>query len=459
MKPAYGLELIQTQKLVLTPELHQAIMILQMNVQELSALIAEEVENNPLLDLVHDTTERLPEHSSEDEEDWIAYFCDSSDLGLGGRATGRSSDGRLDAYCAPGYVCAQANLSIRSHLLSQLGVLYLGHKEQSIAHFIIGSIDDNGYLQATVGEIASATASTSEQVEDVLKLIQKFDPPGVAARDLRECLELQAQAKGLSRLALQIIRHHLDDLADGRYTRICQSTNASLKQVLRARDSIVKLQPKPGAAFSAGHVTFIVPDITVRRIDDEFVVIPNDSALPSIRWNPYYRKLLTAGEQDARSYLVKQMKRARFLLKSIEQRRLTISRVMETIVGRQRRFFLEGPGHLEPMTLKDVAHELDIHDSTVSRAVSGKYVDTPFGVFPCKMFFTPGVESYGHEVSQYNIKKMIEQMIRSEDSGNPLTDSQIAHGLSRRGVEIARRTVAKYRSQLGIPPSNRRKKL
>ncbi|HHT84901.1 MAG: RNA polymerase factor sigma-54 [Bacillota bacterium] len=457
MKPAYGLELVQTQKLVLTPELHQAIMILQMNVQELSGLILEEIEKNPLLELIDETTEKL--HEDEDEEDWMAYFLDSSDLGLGGRVRGSSSARRLDEYNPLRYTSAQPNVSIRGHLLSQLGVIRLDPKEQSIARFIIESIDDNGYLQSTPREIASATASCPEQVESVLKLVQKFDPPGVAARNLRECLELQAEAKGLSPLALEIIRHHLDDLARGRYSKICQSTNACLKQVLRARDSIVKLQPKPGAAFSGGHVTFIVPDIAVKRIGDEFVVILNDSALPSIRWNPYYRKLLISGEKDARSYLIKQMKRARFLLRSIEQRRITISRVMESIVGRQRRFFLEGPGHLEPMTLKDVADELDIHDSTVSRAVSGKYVDTPFGVFPCKMFFSPGVESYGQEVSQYNIKRMIEEMVRNEDPGAPLTDSQIAHGLNSQGVEIARRTVAKYRSQLGIPPSNRRKKL
>ena len=205
---------------------------------------------------------------------------------------------------------------------------------------------------------------------------------------------------------MQIIQHHLDDLAKGRYTKISQSTGTSLQQVLRARDAILGLEPKPGAAFSGGHVTFIVPDVAVRRLGDEFVVILNDSALLAIRWNPYYRKLLAAGEQDARNYLIKQMRRARFLLRSIEQRRLTISRVMEAIVERQRRFFMEGPGHLEPMTLKDIASRLDMHDSTVSRAVAGKYVDTPFGVFPCKMFFTPGVESRGQEVSQYNIKKL-----------------------------------------------------
>ncbi|HAF66932.1 MAG TPA: RNA polymerase sigma-54 factor [Clostridiales bacterium UBA9857] len=459
MKPAYGLELIQTQKLVLTPELHQAIMILQMNVQELSALLLEEVETNPLLELAGHIAEKSYDDSPGDEEDWIAYFFDSSDLGLGGREARRSSGGLSDEWRPLDYAPVQPNTSIRGHLLSQLGVLHLTEKEQAIACFIIESIDDNGYLQATTEEIASATASTPEQVEAVLELIQRFDPPGVAARNLRECLKLQAEARGLGELVLQIIQHHLDDLAKGRYTKISQSTGTSLQQVLRARDAILGLEPKPGAAFSGGHVTFIVPDVAVRRLGDEFVVILNDSALLAIRWNPYYRKLLAAGEQDARNYLIKQMRRARFLLRSIEQRRLTISRVMEAIVERQRRFFMEGPGHLEPMTLKDIASRLDMHDSTVSRAVAGKYVDTPFGVFPCKMFFTPGVESRGQEVSQYNLKKLIEQMVRSEDPGNPLTDSQIAHALNRRGIDIARRTVAKYRSQLGIPPSNRRKKL
>ena len=194
MKPAYGLELVQTQKLVLTPELHQAIMILQMNVQELSGLILEEIEKNPLLELIDETTEKL--HEDEDEEDWMAYFLDSSDLGLGGRVRGSSSARRLDEYNPLRYTSAQPNVSIRGHLLSQLGVIRLDPKEQSIARFIIESIDDNGYLQSTPREIASATASCPEQVESVLKLVQKFDPPGVAARNLRECLELQAEAKG-----------------------------------------------------------------------------------------------------------------------------------------------------------------------------------------------------------------------------------------------------------------------
>lgn len=458
MKPGYGLELVQTQKLILTPELHQALMILQMNVQELSELILEEAEKNPLLELVDETQNEISSDSLEYEEDWVAYFFDSSDLGLGqrfSRASSRSRDDIIPGFHEP----LRPDVSVRDYLQPQLGVLHFTRKQHSIAQFIVGSIDNNGYLRSTVPEIAYATSSHKSQVESILKIVQNLDPPGVAARNLRECLELQAKARGFSDLTLQIIKNHLDDLGEARYSKIAQKEQVSLKQVLRARDSILKLDPKPGSVFSRGNVTFITPDITVKKIDDEFVVILNDSALPSIRWNSYYRRLLVRGEQDARRYLVQQMRKARFLLKSIEQRRMTISRVMESIIRRQQRFFSEGPGHLEPMLLKDVANELGIHDSTVSRAISGKYVDTPFGVFLCRMFFSPGVESFGQEISQYNIKKLIQEIVDSEDLKSPLTDSQIVEQLGQEGVDIARRTVAKYRSQLGIPPSNRRRKL
>ncbi len=459
MKLGYGLELIQTQKLILTPELHQAIMILQMNVQELSELILEEAEKNPLLELVDESQSQISSDTLEYEEDWVAYFFDSSDLGLGQRFAGRSSSRSQDDIVPGFHRPLTPDVSVRDHLLSQLGLLHLSPKQRSIAHFIVGSIDNNGYLRSTIPEIAQATSSHKSQVESILKIVQSLDPPGVAARNLRECLELQAIDRGFSGLALKIIRNYLDDLGEARYSKIAQREQVSLKQVLRARDSILKLDPKPGSVFSQGHVTFVIPDITVRKIDDEFVVILNDSALPSIRWNSYYRRLLARGEQDAKRYLVRQMRRARFLLKSIEQRRMTISRVMESIVRRQRRFFSEGPGHLEPMLLKDVADELGIHGSTVSRAIAGKYVDTPFGLFSCRMFFSPGVESYGQEVSQYNVKRLIEEIVESEDPKTPLTDMQIVERLGQEGVDIARRTVAKYRSQLGIPPSNRRRKL
>ena len=455
MKPGYSLELVQTQKLVLTPELRQAIMVLQMNVQELSEFMLSETEKNPLLEVTDERHHEVSTDVTEDEEDWIAYFCDSSDLGLGQRISHQAREEFTPVYQG----LPERGETIREHLTSQLGLMHLNKKELALARFIIGSIDDNGYLGSSMPEIAVATGSTMEQVESILKTIQSFDPPGVAARNLRECLELQAQSRGLGDLPLRIIRHYLDDLGQACYSRIAQEEQVSLKDVLRARDSILRLDPKPGAMFSQGHVTFVVPDIIVKKLGDDFVVILNDNVLPSIRWNSYYRSLLSRGEHEAKTYLTQQARKAYFLLKSIEQRRMTISRVMESILRRQRRFFLEGPAHVEPMTLNDIAEELEIHSSTVSRAISGKYVDTPFGVFSCRMFFSPGVESGGQEISQYNIKKAIEEIVNNENPENPWTDNEIVELLAKEGMDIARRTVAKYRCQLGILPSNRRRRL
>ncbi|QUL98006.1 MAG: RNA polymerase factor sigma-54 [Candidatus Fermentithermobacillus carboniphilus] len=457
MKPGYGLELVQTQKLILTPELRQAIMVLQMNALELRDFIREETEKNPLLEV---SDEREEDVSSEElepanEEDWIAYFCDSSDLGLG-QGLGQTAKHEIP----PSYeTLTEKEVTLREHLLSQLGLLHLGKEEYELGEFIVGNLDDNGYLRCSVAEIAIATGKSKKVVESMLKVIQSLDPPGVGARDLRECLALQAAQRGFGYLARHIIDAHLDDLAKGRYSKIAQEEKVSLKEVLSARDLILSLDPKPGSRFSSGGISYVVPDILVKKIDGEFVVILNDNALPTIRWNSFYRKLLIRGEKDAKAYLLEQFKKAQALFRSIEQRRLTISRVMESIVRRQRQFFDKGPCYLEPMSLKDIAEELGIHESTVSRAISNKYVDTPFGVFPCKMFFSPKIRSEHSNVSQYSVKRLIEEMVKNEDPRDPLSDQDIADRLSGLGVHVARRTVVKYRSQLGIPPSNRRKKL
>ncbi len=459
MKQIFELELVQKQRLTLTPELHQAIMILQMNTYELCNLLVEEAEKNPLIELENVMEEELQEHVFEDEEDWVAYFSDSSDLGINCRASGNVNRSRQNEPSFTDYTHFQPNYSIRKHLLFQLGELQISDSEFRIAEFIIGNIDNNGYLKSSISQIASDTSNTESKVESVLNIIQTFEPPGVAARDLRECLELQAKAQSFDDLALCIIRNHLDDLGHARYAKIAKDCHVAVEQVLRMRDAITSLDPKPGSVFSGGHTAFVKADIIVKKIGEELVIYLNENILPVIRWNPYYRRLLSVGQTEAKNYLLQQLKKARFLLKSIEQRRTTITNVMKSIVSRQKRFFLEGPGHLEPLILQDVADELGIHSSTVSRAVSDKYVDTPFGVFPCKMFFTLGIESDGQTISRYNVKEMIRQIVDDEDPREPLTDNQIVEKLEQHQIKIARRTVAKYRSVLGIPAFNRRKKL
>lgn len=451
MKPGYGLELVQSQKLALTPEIRQAIMMLQMNALELLSFMRTQVEENPLLDLLSDPQEEaLPESSDSIDEEWLAYFCDSSDLGIGSQREPR------EGSSPPWEAFARRGVSLKDHLLAQLGLLVLAPLEYEIGESIIGNLDDNGYLTCTPVEIALAKGVPKGKVLQVLETVQAFDPPGVAARDLRECLGMQSRALGLDPLVAKMIDEHLEDLARGRYRKIARDMQITIKNVMRVRDMVLRLDPRPGARFSSDAVTYVYPEVSVRKMDGQMVVLYNDSALPRVRWNSFYRQLLLAGEPDARLYLTEQLRKARTLLKSMEQRRTTILRVMECVVSRQSVFFNEGPGHLSPLTMKEVALELGIHESTVSRCVSNKYVDTPFGLYPCKAFFSPRVPSRDKDVSQYIAKNMVQSLIQAEDPRHPLADQEISDELAKRGVHVARRTVAKYRTQLGIQPSSRR---
>ncbi len=454
MKPAYGLELVQTQKLALTPEIRQAIMVLQMSILELSVFIRQQVEENPLLELSSDPQEEsLPEALDPSEEELLACFCDSSDLGPALSAKTRENP-------VPLYeTFAEARSSLREHLLSQLGLLDLSFEEFATGEFLIGSIDDNGYLRSSPEEVATAIKRPLLEVRDMLAAIRSLDPPGVGAADLRDCLLLQAQAAGYDSVVTGVIDRHLDDLAGGRYRKISREMGISPQEVLSARDTILMMDPKPGARFSDEKVTYVYPEVAVRGGADGLAVSANDSAMPRVRWNSFYRDLLKSGETDTRAYLQEQLRKARCLLRSIEQRRDTIVRVMECVVARQPAFFSQGPGVLEPLTMKDVAEELGMHESTISRCIRDKYVDTPYGVFPCRSFFSPKVHADDKDVSQQAVKRAIKTMVTAENPGEPLADQDISAELGRRGMHVARRTVAKYRAQLGIQPSSRRRTL
>jgi len=478
MKPGYSLELVQAQKLVLTPELRQAITILQMNTLELREYLRLETEKNPFLELLEgfeegesetqDTREDLdalegpePTETMEvrldqsTEEEWLAYFCDSSDLGI--PAERRSS---IRSEIPPFYQnIADKGIDLRDYLLSQLGLLDLSPAESQVGEFIIGNIDDNGYLRSNVFEIALGTGQPKRLVQKMIDIVQNLEPPGVGARDLRECLLIQASQRGMDGLVKDIIDRHLDDLASARYSKIAQEEKTSLKEVLKARDAILSLDPKPGAKFSSESVTYVIPDIIVKDTGADMVVILNDNALPRIRWNSFYTRLMVEGDENARNYLLAEFQKAKALFRNIERRKMTISRVMECILRRQKEFFKKGPRYLGPLSLKDVADEIGVHESTVSRAISNKHVDTPFGVFPCRMFFSPRVHSSAKDVSQYSVKKLLEDIIKNEDPKKPLSDGEVSKILSQKGLRVARRTVVKYRKELGIPSSNRRKKL
>jgi RNA polymerase sigma-54 factor len=451
MKAGYSLELSQTQKLVMTPELRQAIAILQMNTQELACLIRQQVEENPLLEILEEPPEELPaEEGEKDElEEWAEY------LGFNEPAVEVREERESPSY----ETYAASGMTLRDYLAMQLGLSDLSPQERTVGEYIIGNIDSNGYLWADLTELARATSCSTGAVEKVLRVIQTFDPPGVGARDLRECLSLQLDAAGIHDCVVRaIVQFHLEDLACGRRQKIAKKLGVPLAEVDRAREIISGLDPKPGARLSPGEVTYIRPDITVRKVGGDFVVVVNDQDLPRVFWNPVYRRLLKYRDcPETQAFLRRKLKEAVNLLRSIEQRRRTVIRVMETIVGRQREFFERGFGHVKPMTLKDIADELGIHQSTVSRAVSGKYVDTPFGVVPAKVFFANKVGG-GAPVSSDSVKRIIQTLVKHEDPRRPLSDMEIAAALKRKGIEISRRTVAKYREVLEIPSSARRRK-
>ena len=453
MKPGYGLELVQTQKLVLTPEMRQALLILQMNGYELSAFLRKEVEGNPLLEIEGDPREEpLSDPLDRSDDDEIALYFDDGSLSESphirrDRAASHLDFGRI----------GQEGPSLREHLMEQFAFLDVDEGQREIGEMIIGNLDDNGYLRCSTSEIAAAAHVPQWKAECVLRLVQSLDPPGIAARDLRECLSLQARALGLGPVVVGLIEEHLEDLGRGCYQKIARRMGVSSDAVIRARGIILRLNPKPGAQFSKNPVTYVHPDVSVRDMGGQIVVWLNEGSLPSVKWNPYYTRLLRSGGPDVRPYLLEEFRRARSLLRSIEQRKSTILKVMNCVFSRQTEFVREGPQHIWPLTMREVAHELRMSESTVSRSVSNKYVDTPYGVYPCKAFFSPRVKSQHQEASQQAVKKTIEALVKTEDPRLPMSDSQLMRELRDRGFQVARRTVAKYRARLGIPPASKRR--
>ncbi len=450
MKQTFSLEARQTQKLALTPEMKQAIKVLQMSAAELAGFLREEAEANPLLDLSSESEEPSVEDLGEKDEEWLNNLVDSPRYEVFSRAKTASP-----ALYEP-YLKEEATL--REYLQSQLGLLKLSKQEYEIGELIIGNIDNNGYLSCSPEEIADYMGCPRECVGPVLRLVQSFEPPGVGARGLKECLSIQAEARALGDFVRVVIDRHLENLGKGRYKRIAKEEKVTLSSVLAARDAVLGLDPKPGARFSGREIMYIVPDVSVRVIGNDLVAFYNDGAVPRISWNAFYVGLLKTGDPEAKMYLRGQIRKARFLLNCIEQRRNTVLRVVDCIVSKQGGFFRRGPEYLMPLTLGDIASELGLHESTVSRAVAKKHVDTPHGIFPCKMLFGTKVSYAGENVCQHTVKSKIREILEREDPCAPLSDKEIAQKLSGLGLEVARRTVAKYRGSLGIPPASRRRR-
>ncbi|EEG77871.1 RNA polymerase factor sigma-54 [Dethiobacter alkaliphilus] len=464
MRMSYHLKLEQTQKLVMTPELQQAITLLQYSALELQTYVQNQLLENPVLEIdeSEDTEKKTDESVEEpvqekDSIDWEEYLKDEGMEPMTSFTIRQNED-------APGFDYYLSNEpTLQEHLLFQLGLCSLTPTEKHIGEFIIGNLDQHGYLKGDFKELAMLIGAEPREILGVLEVIQKFDPVGVGARDLQECLLLQIQEHNSPHpLAKPIVRTHLADVADNKIKKIASELRAGATDVQAAVDFIRTLDPKPGRlAGDVGDVRYVVPDVVVEKVDGEYVVIVNEQNIPRLAVNPYYRSLLGKDSESVTSTFIKtRLDSALWLLKSIEQRRITVYRVTECITRIQRDFFDQGIKHLRPMTLRQIADEIGVHESTVSRATSNKFVQTPRGLFPLKFFFASGVDDYhGTAVSSESIKCHLKELIEAENVQRPLSDQKLMELLSKRGIVVSRRTVAKYREEMSIPSSNKRKRL
>jgi len=447
----YSLNLEQTQKLIMTPELRQAIAILQLSAQELSTFVDEQLSENPLLEV--DAPEAVEEPAAvEPEFDWQEYFHEYEDKPVRAEQQDYEDRPRFEPFVA-------AAPTLSEYLLEQLHMQRLAKDCLRLAAYIVGNLDEHGYLTLSVEEIAREQKSPLAQVEAALAVVQSLDPPGVGARNLEECLRLQIHLIPDCPPEMTQFLAHLEDLGAGRLQKIANALKVSLTRVQYLADLLRTLEPKPGRRFpEASDVRYIIPDVVVEEIDGEYIILVNDVSVPRLRVNQAYLKVLNQEEgTEARRFVETKLNAAAWLIRSIEQRRLTLYKVANAVVRRQEPFLRHGIKYLKPLTLHDIAEEIGVHESTVSRATANKYVQTPRGIFEFKFFFSTGLGK-ANAVTPETIKQALRDIVAGEDTTAPYADQKIAEILKTRGMEISRRTVAKYRDQLGIPPVSVRKR-
>jgi RNA polymerase sigma-54 factor len=460
----------------MTPQLQQAIKLLQLSRMELLETITQEMESNPLLDeqptdeteeekTASETTEETNNNQSAHEltieqrftedMDWETYL---SEYNTGWAETPYDAGKEF-----PTFENVKVNkTNLRAHLLWQLGMSDLNDRQREIGIQLIGNVDDDGYLKITVEELSLLIECPQEEVLETLKIIQTFDPVGVAARDMQECLLIQAGFANMrGTVAEKIIRHHMDNLEKKRYDLISKSLSISIQEVLSAVSIIKNFEPKPGRLYNDDETIYISPDIYVFKVGDDYEIVLNEDGMPKLRINNYYREILNKKnslEKNTREYIQDKLRSAAWLIKSIHQRQRTIYKVTESIVKFQRGFFDKGITHLKPLVLRDVAEQIQMHESTISRVTTNKYVHTPQGVFELKYFFNSAISSMeGESVASESVKEHIKNIIRSEDKHRPFSDQEIANKLKDYNINAARRTVAKYRESLDILPSRKRR--
>ncbi|HLE08579.1 MAG TPA: RNA polymerase factor sigma-54 [Thermodesulfobacteriota bacterium] len=466
-------ELRLSQKLLLTPQLRLAIKLLQLTRQELVDVIRQELEENPALEEGIENSEPLPAKEKINEIEWQDYLEGAGNLA--GTLPNFSVDGEDEFY----EKASSGGVSLREHLLWQLNYSNLGERERKVGEFIIGNIDEDGYLRVldrgdlneeeykvkTVEEISRLIGVGVNDVEDVLEFIQEADPPGAGARTLRECLILQAKRLPERNSVVEdVILNHLESLAKKDYKTIGRVMGISFENVVSAAKIITEtLKPLPGAGFGMDESRAIVPDVYMEKVGSEYVVLLNEDGMPRLRLSRYYRNMLESnGEMavSAKGYIQERIRSALWLIKSVHQRQRTFKRVAESIVRFQKDFLDRGLQYLKPLVLRDVALDIGMHESTVSRVTANKYAQTPRGIFELKYFFSTGLgKSDGSNTTAEYIKEKIRFIIEKEDPKKPLSDQQIVERLREFDIVLARRTVAKYREEFGFLPSSRRKNI
>jgi RNA polymerase sigma-54 factor len=467
-----------TQQLIMTPQLQMAIKLLQLSRLELVDAIRQELDENPTLEEITDAPlddhheqaetiiDEVPlakeltiEEKIKDDVDWSNYI---DEYNSPGRVTYESED--KDAPRFESFIAHKKSLG--EHLLWQVMMCFSDEKEKKIGSMIVGSVNADGYLDISFDELVRICDASHEEVEKVLKTIQEtFDPIGVSARDLKECLLIQAVYLGLNdTLVFSIIKDHLNNLENKNYKAICRALKVSIENVIEAVTIIKGLEPKPGRQFSDETPQYIIPDIYVYEFEDDFVIVLNDDGMPKLRVNSFYKSAINNKQEDsnsdnnAKEYIQDKMRSAAWLIRSIHQRQKTIYKVMESILKHQREFFKKGIAYLKPMVLRDVAQDIEMHESTISRVTTNKYAYTPQGVFELKYFFNSSINRvHGGAIASASVQDKMRQIVESEDPQKPYSDDKIAEILEKSNINIARRTVAKYREMLKILPSHKRK--
>ncbi|MFN7903632.1 MAG: RNA polymerase factor sigma-54 [Pseudobdellovibrionaceae bacterium] len=465
-----------SQNLVITPQLQQAIKLLQMSRLELETSVRSELEENPILEeaevLKEEDLQRTKEVATEvegagvvegaqdprrqEEFEWESYF--ESQMKPASHSGGAGNDEIMNYENV-----ISTTQSLREYLYWQVKMTGFGETEEQVADVLIDHIDDDGYLKKPLAEIAEEEKFDIEDIEDTLSLIQEFDPPGVGARDLQECLLLQAKALEEDTHDLVfMIKNHLKDLEKKNFDAIAKAMNKDVRDVIEMCKIVFAMEPKPGRAFAPQDTHYVSPDVYVYKVGDDFLVSLNEDGLPRLKISNFYKNRLKEGTKDKveHDYIQDKLKSAVWLIKSIHQRQRTIFKVADSIVKHQKDFFERGPEYLKPMILRDIANDIGMHESTVSRVTTSKYMHTPQGIYELKYFFNSGINSNdGEALASESVKVKIRDMITRENQKSPLSDQKIAELLSKEGLQIARRTVAKYREMLRILPSSQRKKM